>query len=55
MIAMQCSDAKRRFGSLIDMAQKEPILLEKYGKPFVVVLSYENYVDMKEVHENVNK
>jgi prevent-host-death family protein len=44
---MTCSDAKNKFGELMDMAQKQPILIEKYRRPFLVVLSYDDYKRMQ--------
>ena len=36
-------DAKNGFGRLMDTARAEPVIVEKHGRPFVVVLSVEEY------------
>lgn len=43
LAAMNASEAKQKFGILMDMAIKEPILIEKYGRPYVVLISKEYY------------
>ena len=36
-------EAKNGFGRLIDLARAEPVSIEKFGRPVVVVLSVEEY------------
>ncbi len=43
MKAVSAKDAKNRFGQLMDDAQREPVTIEKHGRPFAVVQSYEDY------------
>lgn len=43
LTAMNASQAKQKFGILMDMAIKKPILIEKYGRPYVVLISKEYY------------
>jgi prevent-host-death family protein len=43
MKTMAAKDAKNRFGQLIDDAQRQPVIVEKNGRPFVVVQSYEDF------------
>lgn len=40
---MAARDAKNSFGRLIDTARAEPVAIEKYGRPVVVVISIEEY------------
>ena len=40
---LSARDAKNAFGLLIDMARAEPVVIEKHGRPVVVVLSVEQY------------
>ncbi len=40
---ISAKDAKYGFGKLIDMARAEPVVVEKYGRPVVVVCAYEVY------------
>ncbi|MFZ5965523.1 type II toxin-antitoxin system Phd/YefM family antitoxin [Thalassococcus sp. BH17M4-6] len=35
--------AKHHFGQLIDEARAEPVVVEKHGRPVVVVVSVEHY------------
>ncbi|UWQ25382.1 type II toxin-antitoxin system Phd/YefM family antitoxin [Leisingera aquaemixtae] len=43
MKALSARDAKNGFGSLIDTALQQPVLIEKHGRPVVVVLAVEEY------------
>ena len=36
-------EAKNRFGQLIDDAQREPVTIEKNGRPFAVVQSFADF------------
>ena len=42
MRSMTAKDAKNRFGELLMEAQREPVTIEKNGKPVAVVRSYED-------------
>lgn len=43
---MAAADAKNRFGELLDTAQREPVTIEKHGRPVAVMLSSEEYKDL---------
>jgi prevent-host-death family protein len=43
MKTIAAKEAKNRFGQLIDDAQRGPVTIEKNGRPFVVVQSYEDF------------
>ena len=43
MKTVTAKDAKNRFGRLIDDAQRQPVTVEKNGRPFVVVQSFEDF------------
>lgn len=43
MQSMSARDAKNGFGRLIDLARAEPVFIEKYGRPVVVVMAVEEY------------
>lgn len=43
MKTMSARDAKHQFGRLIDTARAEPVIVEKHGRPVVVVLAVEEY------------
>jgi prevent-host-death family protein len=47
MKSMSAKDAKNGFGLLLDTARAEPVLIEKYGRAVVVVLSVEEYERLK--------
>ncbi len=42
---MAALEAKTRFGELLNAAQREPVTIEKHGKPVAVLLSAEDYSD----------
>ena len=43
MQRMAARDAKTKFGELLNAAQREPVTIEKHGKPVAVMLSAEDY------------
>ena len=43
MKTVAAKDAKNRFGQLIDDAQRGPVTIEKNGRPYAVVQSYEHF------------
>lgn len=43
MITISASEAKTHFGALMDKAQKEPVTIEKQGRPVAVVISFDDY------------
>ena len=43
MRAIAAKDAKNEFGRLLDTAQREPVTIERHGRPVAVVLSLEEY------------
>ncbi len=45
---MSAKDAKYGFGRLIDLARSEPVVVEKHGRPVVVVLAIEEYERLRE-------
>lgn len=47
MQTVSAKDAKYNFGRLIDTARAQPVMVEKHGRPVVVVLSVEEYVRLK--------
>jgi len=50
MKAVTAKDAKNRFGELMDTVQREPVSIEKHGRPVAVVLSDVAYEKMKLEH-----
>lgn len=43
MRTFSSADAKNHFGVLVDAARLAPVAVTKYDKPFVVVMSTEEY------------
>jgi len=43
MKAIAAREAKNRFGSLMDAAQREPVAIEKHGRLVAVLMSVEEY------------
>ncbi len=43
MINMTSTEAKTHFGALLDMAQRNPVTIEKKGRPVAVLLSESEY------------
>ena len=39
MTSMTANAAKTRFGELLDTAQREPVTIEKHGRPVAVIMS----------------
>lgn len=48
MQSMSAKDAKYGFGRLIDLARSEPVVVEKHGRPVVVVLAIEEYERLRD-------
>ena len=47
MKALSAKDAKYNFGQMIDLARAEPVVIEKHGRPVVVVMAVEEYERLK--------
>ncbi|MDO8588255.1 MAG: type II toxin-antitoxin system Phd/YefM family antitoxin [Armatimonadota bacterium] len=43
MAKLSSKQAQSRFGELIDVAQHEPVVIERHGRPIAVVLSVQDY------------
>jgi len=46
MRSMSANDAKKNFGQLIDTARREPVTIEKHGRPVTVMMSVEDFEDL---------
>jgi prevent-host-death family protein len=49
MLALTANDAKTQFGDMLLKAQREPVQINKNGKPVAVVISMDEYQQMEEV------
>ena len=47
MRTMAALEAKNRFGELLDAAQREPVTIEKHGRPVAVMVSAQDYQDLE--------
>jgi prevent-host-death family protein len=47
--ALTAKDAKYGFGRLIDLARTEPVVVEKHGRPVVVVMAVEEFERLKQL------
>ena len=48
MNTFTATDAKNRFGELLEAVHREPIEIDKKGRPVAVMLSYNTYQEMQE-------
>lgn len=46
-------EAKNHFGELLDIAQKAPVTIEKKGRPVAIVISLEEYQQLKSSKEAI--
>jgi prevent-host-death family protein len=46
MSQMTATDAKNKFGRMLDMARSEPVRIQKNGRDVAVVLSPEQYAQL---------
>ena len=47
MTTLAAREAKRQFGHLIDTSQREPVTIERHGRPVSVVVSKHDYDQMQ--------
>ncbi|NLF15195.1 MAG: type II toxin-antitoxin system Phd/YefM family antitoxin [Anaerolineaceae bacterium] len=50
---VSASEAKNRFGAIVDWAvqSQQEVIVESYGEPKVVILSYEAYTEIEQLRE----
>lgn len=49
MQSMSANDAKARFGQLLDTARREPVTIEKHGRPVAVMVSKEDFDEIEKI------
>ena len=49
MRTLSAKDAKNRFGELLLEAQREPVTIERNGRPVAVVQSYEDWQEVERI------
>lgn len=47
MRSIAALEAKNRFGALLDAAQREPVTIEKHGRPVAVLVSATDYDELQ--------
>jgi prevent-host-death family protein len=53
MKTFAATEAQNGFGRLLDAAQREPVAIEKKGRPVAVVLSVEDYRRLEELEDTM--
>ncbi|MBL8599387.1 MAG: type II toxin-antitoxin system Phd/YefM family antitoxin [Devosia sp.] len=48
MVEISATDAKNKFGEVLEMARKEPVRIQKNGRDVAVMLSAEEYKRLAE-------
>jgi prevent-host-death family protein len=48
MAEISATDAKNKFGEVLEMARKEPVRIQKNGRDVAVMLSAEEYAELAE-------
>lgn len=48
MAEISATDAKNKFGEVLEMARKEPVRIQKNGRDVAVMLSAEEYAQLAE-------
>ena len=51
MITVNVSDAREKLAEVIDTAQSEAVVLERYGRPAAVLVSVQRYEDLLDAFE----
>ena len=46
MVEISATDAKNKFGEVLEMARKEPVRIQKNGRDVAVMLSAEEYAEL---------
>ena len=49
---MTANDAKKNFGQLLDIARREPVSVQKHGRPVTVMLSIEDYEEYLKIQRD---
>lgn len=52
MKSLTASEAKNRFGMLLDWARREPVMIEKQGRQVAIMLSVEEYERLSAINKS---
>lgn len=50
---LSAKEAKIHFGQLLDMAQRQPVTIEKKGRPVAIVLSLQDFSRYEELEDEL--
>lgn len=53
MPTITANEAKARFGTVIEQAQREPVTITRHGRPSAVMISAADFAHIKELFEAV--
>lgn len=53
MNTVNATYAKQNFGACVADAASKPVLIEKFGRPAVVMISYEEFQRLSEIEESM--
>ncbi len=51
MLLINAKDAQNRFGEIMTAVNKEPVVINRYGKASAVIISYEEYQKFEELED----
>ncbi len=52
MVTETATNAKIRFGQMLEKSQQEPVLIEKSGRNYAVILSFEDYERLSKLEDS---
>lgn len=55
MTKLSASEAKIHFGALIDKVQREPVTIERQGRPVAVVVSFDTFMEQAKMVPSKNE
>ncbi len=55
MKTFRATDAKNEFGRLLDTAQREPVTIEKKGRPVAVIMSMEEFKTVNKLQDAMSQ
>ena len=53
MITMTSTGTRRTWGRVVEKARKNPVVVEKDGRPVVAVISYEDFERFQELEDRI--
>lgn len=53
MTTLSSKDAQNKFGSMLDVVQKEPVTITRHDRPVAVVISPERYAELEALEDSI--